>query len=153
MQAGRVDSTFGHWLAGFSDGEGCFRIHKGKSGTYYACHFQIKLRDDDLDILAECQRRTRIGNIYRDTPSRQTRNSNPNATWVVQARAECWKLVSIFDQFPLRSKKARDYVIWKKALDIWTKMKRGSRWHGPRDWSPMIALKYELERTRAYSNV
>ena len=44
---GALDPRFGDWLAGFVDGEGCFRLHVERNGNYYACHFQIKLRRDD----------------------------------------------------------------------------------------------------------
>jgi hypothetical protein len=30
------DPAFGHWLAGFIAGEGCFGIHRSKSRTYYS---------------------------------------------------------------------------------------------------------------------
>ena len=142
-----MDKNFGWWLTGFIDGEGCFRIHKEKKGEYYACHFHIKLRSDDKKILEECQRRTNLGQL-NDVPVYNT--SKPGVRWIIQSRDECLALMSIIDEFPLKSKKKRDYKIWKKALLWWKNSKRGNRWHGHRDWTPMIKLKEELAEVRRW---
>lgn len=142
-----IDREFAHWLAGFIDGEGCFRIHKEKGGGYYACHFTLKLRDDDRAILEEIVGRTGIGHLKPDL-IRGT--SKPAMVWVVQSKAECVKLVALLDQYPLRAKKARDYAIWREAVAFWVAQPKGSRWHGPRDWSQMIAYKVAIEDARAY---
>lgn len=141
-----VGPAFGHWLTGFVDGEGCFRIHKEKGGDYYACHFQVKLRNDDAALLLECRERTGLGTVYVEIPT----PTHPQAVWVVQDRAGCWGVAAIFDRYPLRSKKARDYRIWKEALQHWSLMRRGNRWHGPRDWTEMERLKLLMEDTRRY---
>ena len=137
-----------HWLAGFIDGEGCFRVHKEKGGGYYACHFALKLRDDERAILERIVTETSIGHIKPDITGRG--NSRPCLVWVVQSKAECVKLVALLDEFPLRAKKSRDYAIWREAVCYWQTMKRGNRWHGPRDWSRMIAFKSAIEAARAY---
>lgn len=142
-----IDSEFGHWLAGFIDGEGCFRIHKEKGGGYYACHFTLKLRDDDRAILEEIVSRTGIGHLKPDVV-RGT--SKPALIWVVQSKAECVKLVDLLDRFPLRAKKRRDWRIWRRAVRHWVTAPRGNRWHGARDWSLMIAYKSAIEKARAY---
>ena len=142
------DETFNWWLTGFIDGEGCFRIHKEKSGGYYACHFTLKVRDDEQDILKEIVQRTGIGHLKRDI--NRSGNSRPCLVWVVHSKAECIKLVDFIDRYPLRAKKRRDYAIWREAVLHWVAMKKGSRWHGPRDWSTMIAFKHAIEAARIY---
>ena len=141
------DEAFFHWLAGFIDGEGCFRIQKEKGGGYYACQFSLKLRDDDRAILEECVRRTRAGILH---VMAAYGTSRPGVRWAVQSRADCWKLAAILDRHPLRAKKAREYAVWREALEVWTHMKRGHRWHGPRDWTPMIEFKQQIEDLRVY---
>lgn len=143
-----IDREFGHWLAGFIAGEGCFRVHKEKGGTYYACHFTLKLRDDDRPILDEIAERTGIGFVKADVV--RSGNSKPCATWTVQSKAECVKLVALLDQFPIRARKRRDYAVWREAVAYWVAQRKGSRWHGPRDWSAMIAYKAAIEDARAY---
>jgi hypothetical protein len=143
-----MDNDFGHWLAGFIAGEGCFRVHKEKAGGYYACHFALKLRDDERPILSEIVSTTGIGHIKADAAGRG--NSQPCAVWVVQSKAECLRLVTLLDPLPLRARKAKDYAIWREAVSYWATMPRGNRWHGPRDWSQMIAYKEQIEQARAY---
>ena len=146
-----IDDAFGHWFAGFIDGEGCFWIHREKGGGYYAPHFKIKLRADDTAILDEIAEKTRIGRIFSIGASNaHGRNNRPGVVWMIQSRVDCLALIEILDRFPLRAKKARDYTIWRDAVMHWKNGKRGNRWHGPRDWTQMLAFKAALEAGRAY---
>jgi len=140
------DRHFGHWLAGFIAGEGCFRIHKEKRGAYYACHFSLKVRADDGDILRDIHRRVGFGTLKMDVSAR----TNPCLAWVVQSRKDCFALMHLLDLFPLRAKKASEYQIWREALVFWSQMKRGNRWHGPRDWAGMIAFYERMKEVHAY---
>ena len=142
-----IDGEFGHWLAGFIAGEGCFRVHKEKGGGYYACHFTLKLRDDERPILEEIVERTGIGHLKADLVRG---NSRPCLVWVVQSKAECVKLVDLLDRFPIRARKRLDYAVWREAVAHWVAAPRGNRWHGPRDWTAMIAYKAAIEDARAY---
>lgn len=149
-EGGRVvEPALGHWIAGFIDGEGCFRVHSERRGSYYAAHFALKQRDDDASLLAFIADRTGIGRV-KDDGSRSG-NSKPCAVWVVESKIDAQRLVCLIDKFPLRSRKARDYEVWRRAVMVWTHMERGSRWKGPRDWTPMIELKAELEDGRVYA--
>ncbi|HEY2595269.1 MAG TPA: LAGLIDADG family homing endonuclease, partial [Chloroflexota bacterium] len=143
-----LDPAIGHWLAGFIAGEGHFRIHCSKSGHYYSAAFAIKLRDDDSEILEELRRCVGLGTIYRQV--RRSGNSKPACVWVLQSRADCQELVEILDVYPLRSRKATDYAIWRRAVAVWSTMPRGNRWRGQRNWEAMIRLKRELESARTY---
>jgi hypothetical protein len=143
-----IDDATGYWLAGFIDGEGCFRIHKQKRGEWYAPTFSLKLRDDDLLTLFDLAVDLGIGCVARDTS--RNGNSRPCAVWRVQSRADCLALAEILDRYPLRSRKARDYAVWRRALDVAGALPRGNRWHGPKDWTPLIDLKRELEQAREY---
>jgi hypothetical protein len=71
-----IDDGFGHWLAGFADGEGSFNIGHPKrpAAPSYNCSFSIGLRIDDLPILEEIERRTGIGrlSVHLQKPDRVT---------------------------------------------------------------------------------
>jgi hypothetical protein len=108
---------FGHWLAGFADGEGCFYVTCSTGGSH-RCQFRIKLRRDDKPILEECARRTGLGHIVDVKPPKGQKHGQ--AEWIVIRKAHCARLVEIFDAFPLRAKKARDYAIWKRAVELIT---------------------------------
>lgn len=116
----KIDPDFGHWFAGFTDGEGCFLIHpvKVKGVTYYAAKFVIRLRDDDLPILTEIQRCLGFGRIHRFTRQTHTPGANPGASFEVANAYECWRLVEIFEHYPLRAKKRRDFDIWKRFVEL-----------------------------------
>ena len=146
-----MDDAFGHWVAGFIDGEGCFRIHKSKISSghpYYAAQFSLKVRDDDRPVIEEIVSRTGIGRI--SAYSRREGNSKPCCLWQVWSQEESLKLVEFLDKYPLRAKKKRDYEIWKQAVLWWTSSKKGHRWTGIRDWSPMVEFHRQLSETRAY---
>lgn len=57
--------------------------------------------------------RTGVGSLR----STRGRNGNhPIAQWRASSLAHCQRLVRIFDRYPLRAKKARDYEIWREAV-------------------------------------
>lgn len=144
----KLDSAFGHWLAGFIAGEGCFRIHKEKQGGYYACHFTLKMRDDEEPILREILKKTRVGRLSAERTGRG--NSKPCLIWVVQSKYDCIRFIRMIDYFPIRARKAKEYAIWREAYFYWINMKRGNAWHGPRDWSKMVEYKLAIEKAREY---
>lgn len=150
-----MDDGFGHWLAGFIDGEGCFSIvpHDGR----VSCRFAIELRADDKMILVEIARRVRVGQVVdKRVRARDRPGTRPQAVWKVQDRAGCAAMVELLDRFPLRSKKARDYVIWREAIAEWQRLATTprARFHhagtAPHDWTRMLQLADALRETRAY---
>jgi hypothetical protein len=112
---------FGWWLAGITDGEANFDIHKQHRGgrDYFYCRFHIGLRADDGAILEMCQRLLG-GKVYahaKNSPS-DSAGSNPQRVWELVSRQECLRLALVFKRFPLQSKKARDLATWDEALTI-----------------------------------
>lgn len=148
-----IDPAFGHWLAGFVDGEGCFTI--GKVRKTYQCIFVVTLRDDDWPILDEAQRRTGLGHVrahyYPKSPGWKE-GGNPQAAWWVSSRPHCNAVVDLFTRFPLRAKKARDFRIWTEAIAEWNRVAPGQGCRtNSADWSRMGALKDQLHAVRAYA--
>lgn len=118
-----VDDAFGHWLAGFLDGEGCFMIsHQSQRvGGAPICYMQLVLRADDAAILGEIQRRTGIGvfkarRLDSYSGTRSQGNTRPQAMWRVSSRTDCLALVRLLDRYPMRAKKAGDYRFWREAV-------------------------------------
>lgn len=148
----RIDPSFGNWLAGFADGEGCFIIQRvGSTTKTYICNFVIAVRLDDREILDEVQRRLGLGKVT----VRQQKGgmAAPQAWWGVIRKAECAQLVELFDAFPLRAKKARDFAIWREAVAEWHRFNNRGPLKGraARDWSPMERLQQELRDGRKYA--
>lgn len=137
-----MDDAFGHWLAGFVDGEGCFTTDVSRRYRASRTHaaMRLELRVDDLPILEEVQRRTGLGNITILKP----RKGYEGAVWRVERKSDCLALVALFDRYPLRAKKARDYAIWREFVLAWSV----TRVHGPRDWVYFEELHQSLKTGR-----
>jgi hypothetical protein len=138
-----IDPGFGHWLAGFIDGEGCFLVHNKPNGPSHHCLFRIGLHADDEPILEEIRDRLGSGSVWGHTPP--SCPTSPRAMWTVNRKQECIHLVEFLDRYPLRAKKARDYAIWREAVTEWTTKYPGGK---DQDWAKMAALKAELAAGR-----
>lgn len=114
-----VDPGWANWFAGFVDGEGCFFFSINEARKAYHIALQIHLRDDDLPLLLEIQERLRMGNIYRKPGRSQQEGhsgSRPSAVWSACRQSDCLRLVYLFEEYPLRSKKGKDYEVWGRAV-------------------------------------
>lgn len=139
---------FGHYFAGIADGEGHFSIRrqspKGKPG--FACAFVLIMRDDDSEFVEWLHETTGLGAVYYH-PERQKVGhlSKPQVMWQVQNKADCCALADIFDEYPLRTRKARDCAIWIKAV----RYQASSR---PEGWEPMRRWFHEIRAVREYDS-
>jgi hypothetical protein len=118
------DDGFGHWFAGFFDGEGCFGVYKanykGRHAKFgWRCQAQISLRADDRPILEEIAARTGVGRVHMQGKGLAAVDRNPCAAWFVRTREGCAVIVDIFERYPLRAKKAADFAIWAEAVREW----------------------------------
>jgi hypothetical protein len=150
-----LDVEFLNWFAGMLDGEGFFfvQFYQHKNGALpLTLRVEITLRDDDLAVLEHIQQKTGFGQIYRRKA--RTATSCPQATWRVH-KQECLPFLELLEKVPLRSKKRRDYEIWKKAALEFAQFQRGGQ--GARTANqPHIDRIYELiaelQDTRAYAS-
>jgi LAGLIDADG endonuclease len=131
-----IDPFFGHWLAGFIAGEGCFSITLNH-GSSWQCAFELKVRDDDGDIMYEIQSQLGLGKIY-NLAERDT--SRPQVTWRIGSLDECIRFIHVLDQFSLRARKSKDYHIWRRAVFA----------KSAQDFERIAILAAELKEERAY---
>jgi hypothetical protein len=148
-----VEEGFAHWLAGFVDGEGSFVIAKVNNGCL-RCFLSLVLRDDDREILEEIQARIGGTLAYRTNPSATRPSSNPEMVLQVRRKADCLRLVELFDRYPLRARKRRDFAIWREAVHLWASVYHGgdkTRLEGNAAvWRQMEALRLSLNGGRSY---
>lgn len=110
----KVDMFAAFYLAGLTDGEGCFSIRPT------GCSFIINLRDDDSDLLQWLCATFNVGTVtYGKDASADGKIRRPVARWTVSRKREVLWLTRVFDAFPLKSKKARDYAVWREAVIDW----------------------------------
>jgi len=131
---------FGAYLAGLTDGEGCFSIARNGPNAYKT-EFIIHLRADDRPLLDWLRTTSGLGNVYIGRRNKQG-TDQPSFRWAVTRRTECLELVALFEQYPLRSKKARDFRLWAQAVRAW----HSSRWDLMRD------CRLAIQATRAFSS-
>jgi hypothetical protein len=149
--AGDGDS-FLDWAAGFIDGEGCFAISRNtvrgvQSG--HRCRMNVRLRDDDIEVLNILAQHTGVGVVRHDKAARE--GENAQAVWEVMTKADCAVLCRILDAHPLRAKKARDYSIWREAVEVWKGVagRNGGTGADPAQ-ARLATLKEQLEGGRRY---
>jgi hypothetical protein len=145
-----LEDAFGHWFAGFMDGEGHFGI--GINGVRrnrqsYRCVAGIQVRHDDGPILAEVHERLGMGRLYGYRERRDRPAQSAEAIWRVDACADCVALVAVLDRYPLRAKKSRDFAIWRRAVAHWAEVvEKGTK---PFEWGTVPQLREELMALRA----
>jgi hypothetical protein len=138
-----VDDAFGYWLSGFTDGEGCFSIHKMSRYLAYRCRFHINLRDDDIAVLQRIQQTLGVGQLQRI--ARDRRSGTSAVRFAVESKGGCLTLCHLFNRYPLQSKKANDFAVWREAVQVW----RLHRLQDP-DWNQMGALYQSIRDARKY---
>lgn len=113
---------FGAWLSGFVDGEGCFQLHREKTGIG-SCRLLIKLRCDDLSILRDIQAYFGVGVVSVRDPTEYALKShpgtNPQAHYAVARIGDHIRVViPHFVRFPLMAKKREAFEIWRQGVEM-----------------------------------
>jgi hypothetical protein len=103
----------GGFAAGLIAGDGHFAIRPNNGGTTWQCLLEVCLRADDTPLLTELCRWSGAG-MLQAVPAQRT--SRPQTNWIVQRQADCLRMVSILDRYPLLGKKLGQYEIWRKAF-------------------------------------
>jgi len=144
-----IPDDFGFWFAGFVDGEGCFwayAIDRPEYKTHWL-GLEIKLRADDADVLRLIHTTLKVGSITRrnyKAPDKPQVRYRVNKIRDLQS-----VIVPLFEQYPLRSKKARDFEIWKAAVGVASLSKQGVKLSGHL-WNEYCELCKQLKQIRRF---
>lgn len=145
----KFSDAFGSWFSGFVDGEDHFAIkNTGIKGRWINCSFTIGLRDDDVQTLIKIKKQLGFGNINyfsKVFDKRIERLQNPQAQFSCHSKKECLLLVQLFNKYPLRSKKANDFIIWKQAVLLMNKKQ-----YGGYDVDHLRRLAIDIKKIRKY---
>lgn len=122
--------SFGHWLSGFTDGEGTFliKVNPRPRDQGMTTRFIISLRRDDRPILEAIQSYWQCGRL-RDSPNYSNRSGNPLTLLDISSVEHLHGVVvPHFRRYPLRAKKRHDFDIWEQAVNlIWDVTRRPRR--------------------------
>lgn len=111
-----IPDDFGFWFSGFFDGEGHFYV--GRVGSRYRLAIEIGLRDDDSHVVKRIAKELNCGTIVKKDRTKSGRNSV--ITFSITKISDLWEIiVPFFEKYPLTSKKAREFEIWKRL--VWLK--------------------------------
>ena len=109
-----VEDSFGYWFAGYFDGEGCLYTStcKTKYGIGRRIGLQISCRIDDYDVLKHVQESLGVGKFWISPPRN---NANAVSHWRCEDAKSLGEIIlPLFDKYKLRSKKGREYALWRK---------------------------------------
>ena len=108
------------WIAGFVDGEGCFHVgiskHKDlRAGYQILSEFTVVQHERDIDLLHELRSMMNCGVVRR--------NHEDRYCWRVRKLKNLSEvIIPFFEKYPLKSKKAVDFLKFKKVVML---MQRG----------------------------
>jgi len=139
--------AFGYWLSGMTDGEGSFHYYRAKDGQPHI-RFRIRLRADDLPVLEAIQEYWEgIGSIYGEPARDQgTHISAPCygfEVYCTQKKREELVVIKHFEEFPLLSKKALAFQVWKQMVYVFHEKGPGAE--------ELDALGKQLSSIQGYS--
>lgn len=111
-----------NYVCGFIDGEGCFTIviskHKTKKlGLDARLHFEVELREDDLQILESIQETLECGRIYHINYDKY--GWAPHVELKVSSIKDIRdKLIPFFRKHKLRAKKRKFFELFCQAAEL-----------------------------------
>jgi len=144
------------WAVGFIEADGCFTIihstHGGRFSQYYP-RFKVGQRADNSIALYRIQEILGgIGAIcgpYSANPLKP--NDKPTQMLTIAKKEELVQLVALLDKYPLKTKKASDYAIWRKAVLLWSSTDNSRHSKEP-IWLQMREYWEQLKEAHKYRN-
>ncbi len=154
------DEAMAWWLTGLTDGEGSFfaTANARNNDPRYArllLVFVIGLRLDDMPALRSLHEWTQVGRLYTNGSTGGRANGYPQGQWRVTRLDHLHnRIIPLFDAHPLRTKKARDYAVWREIVTL-ARSSTGYQGHSqrrsPEDWEKLRGLCKQLRAVRAYA--
>ena len=111
-QQERLDAR---WVSGFVDGEGCFhvsinKVPKMSIGWQVLPEFRVVQHERDERVLNELRRFFNAGKVVVNHGTRKELR--------IRKISELKQVISFFEQYPLQTKKRKDFEIFKKILEL-----------------------------------
>ena len=154
-----MPDEFGRWLAGFTDGEGSFMARvdrKNDGGLRLGLAFEIQLRADDYAILHLIKATLGIGYLgYREPRKEAIKGAKPTWSYRIRRLGDLYHvIIPLFEIFPLKTKKARDFETWKGIVTLRYQLGYyGNQYQSIPEtaWDELKSLCAQLKAERLYS--
>lgn len=111
-----VNDAFGYWFSGFFDGEGCFHVFSRIRRDYPERRLAaiVTIRNDDADVIHIIHDNLKVGHINYGKARGATHENITIRIEKIQDLAEV--IIPFFETYPLKTKKAREFLIWKTLV-------------------------------------
>ena len=103
-----IPEVEGRFLAGYVEGECHLGIGENNGGQSAKCWLEVRVRDDDRDLLEWLMAVTGQGRLPR---AAARANSAPQIGWHVGKQAGCAEIVRLLTRFPLPG--VTDFMRWR----------------------------------------
>jgi hypothetical protein len=111
----RITDDLGYWFSGLFDGEGHFGVQLD-IGRQRVLKAQVLLRRDDAAVTQRIHGLLNCGVLYCHKPSQ---NRKPCCFFKVQDLRDLREIiVPLFERYPLQSKKATEFDLWKRLVSM-----------------------------------
>ena len=111
------------WAVGYIDGEGSLAMSSRKSGSGRTYHFPrliIQVRADDEGAIQKVIQAIGIQPfLTHRIASTRTWNTKPTIQVVWHSKEQLAQVINFFSHYPLQSKKAEEYELWKQTVDLY----------------------------------
>jgi len=137
-----------NWITGFTDGEGCFTVSvinnpTTRFGKQIFPEFVITQGAKSLKALKEIQEFFRCGSIVLN--KRYDNHNEHLYRYCVRSVVDLEKhIIPFFDEFPLRTSKQKDFLVFKKVIAIMRKKEHLTK----SGWSKVLKLAGKMNRKK-----
>lgn len=108
INSNKLPSLSNNWLVGFTDSEGCFTISFLSNSNAFRLRFLVSQKGDiNVSVLSHLILLFKTGTI-------EAHSKKSNYSYVITGAKACLNVYNYFDNNPLKTKKLRSYLLWKK---------------------------------------
>jgi hypothetical protein len=125
------DESFFEWFRGLTDGEGCFEIISQNSKFYF--RFSLYMHKDDSHMLNYVCSRLKVGKVIE----------RAHFTTYSVTSADIFKIIEIFDKYPLNTSKHLNYLALKEGFLLYNNCKDTKK-----VLDTILALKNSMNKKR-----
>ena len=141
----------GCWISGFTDGEGCFTISVIRNpttrfGKQIFPEFVVSQGAKSLSVLREIEKFFGCGYIILN--KRYDNHNEHLYRYCVRSIQDLQtKIIPFFDEFPLRTYKRNDFLVFKKVVRMMAEKKHLTK----RGWNSTLKLAGDMNRRKSRS--